>query len=106
MAGDYVLKWDILSVGREFLAVQIKCVSGLLSQMWHPNADGAWCPGDSCKSIWASRKVTIYLQEAKEVFSVTNYNGWKIDEKTFKDLGNRAQIFFYLLEGVQPMRVV
>ena len=44
-------------------------------------------------------RVTIYSQEGKEVFSTTNYqNNWP-DSTTYKELGKRALMFIYVIEG-------
>ena len=44
-------------------------------------------------------RVTIYSQEGKEVLSTTNYqNNWP-DSTTYKELGKRALMFIYVIEG-------
>ena len=102
MAGDYVLsETSCPSVGENSLPFKLNVYQvSTIPNVVTPNADGVNDTWEiPAKYMSPQVKVTIYSQEGKEVFSATNYNGQWPDEKTFKDLGNRAQIFFYLLEG-------
>nr|WP_314289636.1 gliding motility-associated C-terminal domain-containing protein [uncultured Capnocytophaga sp.] len=102
MAGNYTLKeTSCPAIGENAINFVLKVYKvDKIPNIVTPNGDlinDKWI----IPSIYSQPnvRVTIYSQEGKEVLSTTNYqNNWP-DERTYKDLGKRALIFMYVIEG-------
>ena len=103
MAGTYTLKEETCpavqtnTLDFELEVFEIEKVPNVVLPNGDEEHNKKWeIPDIYCKP---DVRVTIYSQEGKEVFSTTNYqNNWP-DNTTYKELGKRALMFIYVIEG-------
>ena len=103
MAGTYTLKEESCpavqtnTLDFELTVVEIEKIPNVVLPNGNSTNNRIWKIPDEYRQ--PSVRVTIYSQEGKEVFSTTNYqNNWP-DSTTYKELGKRALMFIYVIEG-------